>query len=692
MTDSVDRTKLTVSSLRLLYTISRELAMALDLRTVLQSVLSMSLSTVQGSGGSIIVLDMTGEPVDSAIIYKDQIFDGTTDSLRATLENGLAGWVVQNREAALVNDTSQDDRWINRAYPDGESAGPRSSVSAPLLVRDRLVGVMTLSNPTPNYFTKEHLDLIRSIADQAAIAVQNARLYEASLQRAGVMEALANSAASINAALELEEVLDRILEQTSKALEADAASLALVSTITGELEFKAAIGIERDKIVGQRLKMGQGVAGWVAQEGIGVIVPEARKDPRFYGKFDENTGYVTEAIAAAPIRAEGAVIGVLEALNPESPFTDDDLLVLDGIGNLAGTAIEHARLFNELQSAHKRYRELFEDSVDPILISNLDGQILEANRQAALLTEFTKEALLEMNVHHFHQVDWNVVGSNFKNLADGETFSYESRLQPGEGDKFFVEVYVRKVFIEGEGRLQWIFRDITELKELDKLREDLVSMIYHDLRSPLANVVSGLDLIKSMVSDDPSISSLVEIALRSTERVQRLASSLLDTSRLEAGQRISTMQPVPLKDLVQDAVDAVTPAIEASHLSLAVKLPKSMPDVMVDAELIKRVLINLLENAIKFTATGSAISLGASKKKEWMEIWVEDQGTGVQPDVQDRIFDKFISAPTTSGRTQGLGLGLAFCKLAVEDHGGEIWVESETAKGAKFVFTIPIAT
>ena len=665
--------------------------MALDLRTVLESVLSMSLSTVQGSGGSIIVFDTNGEPVDSAIIHKGQVIDGTTDRLRETLEDGLAGWVVQNREAALVNDTSQDDRWINRVYPDGEIAGPKSSVSAPLLVRDRLVGVMTLSNPEPNYFTKEHLDLVRSIADQAAIAVQNARLYEASLQRAGVMEALANSAASINAALELGEVLDRILEQTSKALEADAASLALVNPATGELEFKAAIGIEGDKIVGQSLKMGQGVAGWVAQEGIGVIVPEARQDPRFYNKFDENTGYVTKAIAAAPIRAEGAVIGVLEALNPESPFTDNDLLVLDGIGNLAGSAIEHARLFNELQSAHKRYRELFEDNVDPIFVSNLEGQILETNRQAALLTEFPKEDLLEMNVHHFHQVDWNVVGNNFKKLTDGKTLSYESQLHPKEGDKFFVEVYVRKVIIEGEGRLQWIFRDITELKELDKLREDLVSMIYHDLRSPLANVISGLDLIKSMAVDDPSISSVVDIAMRSTERVQRLASSLLDTTRLEAGQRISSMQPASLKDLVRDAVDAVLPAIEAGNLSLEIDLPKSAPDVMVDADLIKRVLINLLENAIKFTATGSAISLGASKKKEWMEVWVEDEGRGIQPDVKDHIFEKFISAPTTSGRTQGLGLGLAFCKLAVEDHGGKIWVESEKSKGAKFIFTIPIA-
>jgi PAS domain S-box-containing protein len=364
---------------------------------------------------------------------------------------------------------------------------------------------------------------------------------------------------------------------------------------------------------------------------------------------------------------------------------------LDGIGNLAGTAIEHASLFNELQTTHKRYRELFEDSVDSIFITNLDGQILEANRQAALFTGFIKETLLKMNVHHFHQVDRIAVGGNFEKLSNGETLSYESRLHPKEGEKFFVDVYVRKVIIEGEDRLQWIFRDISELKELDKLREDLVSMIYHDLRSPLANVISGLDLIRSMAPDDPSISSVIDIAFRSTERVQRLASSLLDTSRMEAGQRISSMQPVSLKDLVQEAVDAVMPAIEASEFSFKKKLPRSVPDVMVDADLIKRVLINLLENAIKFSTSGTAISLGATRRREWMEVWVEDQGRGISSEVQEKIFEKFTRAPSATGRTQGLGLGLAFCKLAIEDHGGKIWVESEVAKGSKFIFTIPVA-
>jgi signal transduction histidine kinase len=160
---------------------------------------------------------------------------------------------------------------------------------------------------------------------------------------------------------------------------------------------------------------------------------------------------------------------------------------------------------------------------------------------------------------------------------------------------------------------------------------------------------------------------------------------------MEAGQQISSMQSVALKDLVDDAVDAVKPAIEASNFTLEVKLPPSVPNVMVDTDLIKRVLINLLENAIKFSNTGSNIGLGAVPKKEWMEVWVEDEGRGIRPEIQDQIFDKFTRASSGTGRIQGLGLGLAFCKLVVEDHGGKIWVESEEGEGSKFTFTIPIA-
>jgi NtrC-family two-component system sensor histidine kinase KinB len=694
-TDAIKEGGRTQASLDLLYHISRELASALDLRTVLERVIKLSLENVQGSSGSIIVLDDEGQALDSVIVVGGKLIQETTTQLKFTLDQGLAGWVRKNRNAVLIPDTSQDKRWMPPPKGAEAKAGPKSVVSAPLIVREKLVGILTLTHPQPGFFNEEHFSLIQIIADQAAFAVLNARLYAESLRRAATMTAIAESANAISASLQLDKVLQTILEQTTAALEVEAVSLALVELDGKELVFRAATGQRGKEILGLRIKMGQGVAGWVANEGKGLIVGDAQNDPRFYAKVDESTGYKTLAIACAPIRARGKVIGVLEALNPlAGSFDSDALSVLDGIGNLAGTAIEHAQLFAQMEAARSRYRELFEDSVDAILISDWDGNISEANRQAELLIGFDEETLHKMNVHHFHQADYKALGKDLAKLKGGETVSYESVLQGQGNTQINMEVYVHRIEVEGSEQLQWILRDITERKNLDSLREDLASMIYHDLRSPLANVVSGLDVLEMMlpVDQDPTIRSVLDIAMRSTERVQRLANSLLDTSRLEAGQRIGNPEPAAVTELIQAALDAVTTGAQAKEIKLEAAVVKGLPKAMVDSEMIRRVLINLLENAIKYSNAGQKITVGAKRAGEFVEISVQDEARGIPKSEQERIFEKFARVQAGStGNTKGLGLGLAYCKLAVEGHGGKIWVESEVGKGSRFIFTVPFA-
>ena len=683
----------TQASLELLYHISRELAADLELRVVLQRVLQLSLENVNANTGSIIVLNENGQPLDSIIVVKGKVIGETTEQLKFTLEHGLAGWVAKHREAVLVRDTSQDERW-QKTPGGGGKHEPRSTVSAPLMVREQLVGVMTLTHPQPDFFNEEHLSLVQAIAERAALSVLNGRLYAESQRRAKVMSALARSAAAISASLEIEEVLQTILEQTSKALDVEAASLALVEAGGQTLVFRAASGAQASKTIGGKIKVGQGIAGWVAQKGEGVIIPDVSKDPRFSNEIDEMTGYKTRAVACAPIRAKGKVIGVIEALNPKQNFANDALEVLKGIGNLAGTGIEHAQLFEQVAVARSRYLELFEDSIDPILITNLEGDITEANRQAELLMGFDKKTLQKMNVHHFHEADWKTLGKDLANLQDGRTLSYVSALQGQDGDEVATEIYVHHIRVDGRDQLQWILRDITERKNLDKLRDDLASMIYHDLRSPLANVVSGLDVLEMMlpIDQDPTIRSVLDIAMRSTERVQRLATSLLDTSRMQAGQRIGSPEPVAVGDLVQAATEAILPAAEGKEVGLKFAVTKGLPKVMADADMIKRVLINLMENAIKYSVERTSVTLGARRKGDNIEFWVEDEGRGIPEAEQERIFEKFTRVQTgATGNTKGLGLGLAYCKLAVEGHGGKIWVESEVGKGARFIFTLPVA-
>ena len=455
---------------------------------------------------------------------------------------------------------------------------------------------------------------------------------------------------------------------------------------------KAATGWARQDFINARYQVGQGIAGWTAREGRGVVVSNVNGDPRHDREVDERTGLETRAIACAPLRYRGQVIGVLEAINPTAgQFDPDALLVLTGIGSLAGTAVRHAQLFERLQAAHQRYRELFDDSIDPILISDPEGKIVEANRQAALASSYDKAALCTMTIHQLHAIDQEQLGEGFKNLASRKTFSYESRLRTRLGRELPIQVYVRQIEIEGITHIQWILRDITERKNLDTMRDDLISMIYHDLRSPLANVVSSLDVLDSMLpsDEDPTLHSVLTIAQRSTERIQRLTNSLLDINRLEAGQTITSLQPADPIVLINEAIELVAPMIESKAQQITKEIPPELPLVNVDGEMIRRVITNLLENASKYTPQESLIQIGAQPVDDWLHVWVIDHGPGIPASEHERIFNKFTRLDNRE-KTKGLGLGLAYCRLAVQGHGGKIWVESEPGAGAKFTFTIPI--
>ena len=220
-----DRTK---ALLELLYNVSRAVATALDLRTVLQRVLSEVVQNVGGERCSIVVLDDAGKAVDATIVYGSQFHEHTTQQLRDTMERGLAGWVIRNRKAVLIPDTSKDERWLMRPDDAMDRSGVKSAICVPLLARESLVGVLTLVHPAPNAFSQEQLDLMQAIADQAGIAVLNARLYTESQRQARVMTALAEGAAAMNVSLRMEDVYQRILIQTMQALQVETVALGML--------------------------------------------------------------------------------------------------------------------------------------------------------------------------------------------------------------------------------------------------------------------------------------------------------------------------------------------------------------------------------------------------------------------------------------------------------------------------------
>ena len=239
--------------------------------------------------------------------------------------------------------------------------------------------------------------------------------------------------------------------------------------------------------------------------------------------------------------------------------------------------------------------------------------------------------------------------------------------------------------------MQWIFHDISAQRELDKLRDDLTAMLYHDLRSPLANIISSLELLaETLPSDpDPQVNQLLQIAGRSSAHMQRLISSLLDINRLESGQEILRRDRIELENLVDESIEIVTPLIRSKELEVVRKIPPRLQALSLDVDMVRRVIINLLENAAKFSPLRGRLTIGIMTKPDELIIFVEDQGPGIPEASRERVFEKFVRL-NVEGRSRGLGLGLAFCRLAVQAHGGTIWMENINEGGSRFMFSLPV--
>lgn len=232
------------------------------------------------------------------------------------------------------------------------------------------------------------------------------------------------------------------------------------------------------------------------------------------------------------------------------------------------------------------------------------------------------------------------------------------------------------------------------LQELEKLREDLTHMIVHDLRSPLTAILGSLQTIEEGLLGEapPAIAELNRIALRSARTLLGLVNDLLDISKLESGTMRLDRVVVRPERLAAAAVEPLEPLLCERGLTLVRDFPPGLPAVAADEDLATRVLANLVGNAIKFTPRGGTITVGARAEGNAVAFQVSDTGIGIPPEHQATIFEKFGQVRTPgSNRTRSTGLGLTFCKMAVEAHGGTIRVESQPGKGSTFHFTLPRA-
>jgi signal transduction histidine kinase len=262
------------------------------------------------------------------------------------------------------------------------------------------------------------------------------------------------------------------------------------------------------------------------------------------------------------------------------------------------------------------------------------------------------------------------------------------------------------------GRLA-LFQDISKERELAQLREDYTGMLVHDLRAPLTAIMNGIMMVKRGLGGPTTDQQqeLLGIAHQGSQTMLEMVNTLLDISKMEEGRLTLNAEPLSPYALIDQTLDRLRVSAQDQRVRLVQELAVGLPLIEADREKLVRVLQNLLDNAIKFSPQGSTVALGAGFARlarrtrgnhhglplrlppldptDWLVFWVRDQGPGIPPQFHARIFEKF--GQVRGRKVRGTGLGLTFCKLAVEAHGGTIWLQSAEGAGSTFALALPLS-
>jgi DNA-binding response OmpR family regulator len=241
------------------------------------------------------------------------------------------------------------------------------------------------------------------------------------------------------------------------------------------------------------------------------------------------------------------------------------------------------------------------------------------------------------------------------------------------------------------GRLH-AFRDVTRERELDRMKDEFVSLVSHELRTPLTSIKGYVDLLIDGDAGDVTEEQkeFLEIVKNNSDRLVLLVNDLLDVSRIEAGRVNLRVQPVDLAGSIEEVATSLRPLMEHKRQSLKLEVPADLPQVRADRDRVVQIMTNLLSNAHKYTLEGGAVTVRAQAGENEVQVEVSDTGVGMTADERHKLFTKFFRAqnPATQN-VSGTGLGLNIVKSLVEKQGGRIWVTSEPMKGSTFIFTIP---
>lgn len=331
--------------------------------------------------------------------------------------------------------------------------------------------------------------------------------------------------------------------------------------------------------------------------------------------------------------------------------------------------------------------QLVENLMDGVLVLDVHNRVADINPKARELMRIGSERVIGRPVSEFIQA-WAELANQFRDVESAQVEVHLTHSPVSD-----IELRISPLTDENgqlAGRL-FIARDISERKKLERIRDDLTHAMVHDLRNPLATIALSLDLLKTQLIPALDKEQLItfEGAEQSTQRILDLVNSILDINRLESGQMPLKRVKVSLQKIATEAIKTQILIAKKKRVLLHENIASNIPALVVDEELMQRVLQNILDNAVKFSVDGGVVQVRANYNPGGRDIVVSisDTGPGIEPEVKERLFEKFV---TGNLKGIGSGLGLAFCRLVVEAHGGRIWVDDRAEGGTTISFSIPL--
>lgn len=407
-----------------------------------------------------------------------------------------------------------------------------------------------------------------------------------------------------------------------------------------------------------------------------------------------------------PLYEQDRIVGTLNFYSGTGqPYTQDDLRVATALAMQVAAILRNAHLFQEMQRARDELHTVLESISDGVLVIDACGRISLINRAMREILGSTQPIasglrLLQLmrtssldGVRLLGRDTLRKILSEFKRnaAATGDAPSSQGRIMLADGRHLGWVCAPLATLGTSTGYVITV-RDISARIALDQLREDMTQMLVHDLRTPLTTIIMGLDLLPlDLQFGDPQTQErTIERTRHAARRLLSQINVLLDVSKLESGKMELIRETCQIRSLLHSALSNIEVIAQSKSQTLIAVLPDDLPSITIDPGLIRRVLENLLGNACKFAPSGSTITIGVQiGTQDQLEIWVQDAGPGVPADMREHIFEKYGQVRVKA--REGTGIGLTFCRLVVETHGGSIGVRDAAGGGSLFWFHLPLA-